>query len=288
MLFAIQVALAALWRSWGVEPEAVSATAWARSPPRTWPGRSRFADAARIIAARSRLLRRIAGQGAMAIVELSLDEARPALAGREDRLSIAVSNSPRSTVISGDVAALDALVAELEGRGVFCRRVKVDVASHSPHVDGLRADLVARLRIWRPGAATVTLYSTVTGAVDDGAGLGAEYWARNLRQPVLFSTAVRRLAADGLDAFIEMSPHPILLAAVQDSLQDAGGEGVLRLPSGATRGGRARRDSRIPRGTLGPRLPVGLVSAFSQTEPLHFESRGVAADLSVAAGALLA
>ena len=150
----------------------------------------------------------------------------------------ATARAPRC--ISGDAAALDAVIAELEGRGVFCRRVKVDVASHSPHVDELRADLMSALVDLAPRRATVKLYSTVTGAVDDGASLGAEYWARNLRQPVLFSTAIRRLAADGLDAFIEMSSHPILLAAVQDSLQDAGGEGVLRLPSG-----RREEDERV-------------------------------------------
>ncbi len=240
MLFALQVAQAALWRSWGVEPEAVIGHSLGEVAAAHVAGALSLPDAARIIAVRSRLLRRIAGRGAMAMVELSLDAARSALAGREDRLSIAVSNSPRSTVISGDVAALDALITELEGRGIFCRRVKVDVASHSPHVDELRADLMSALVDLAPRRATVKLYSTVTGAVDDGASLGAEYWARNLRQPVLFSTAIRRLAADGLDAFIEMSSHPILLAAVQDSLQDAGGEGVLRLPSG-----RREEDERV-------------------------------------------
>jgi acyl transferase domain-containing protein len=168
----------------------------------------------------------------MAMVELSFDAAQLALAGREDRLSIAVSNSPRATVISGDVAALDALLVELEGRGIFCRRIRVEVASHSAHVDELRADLMNALVDLEPRPTSVELYSTVTGGALDGARLGAEYWACNLRQPVLFSTAIRRLAADGLDAFIEMSSHPILLAAVQDSLQDAGSEGVLRLPSG--------------------------------------------------------
>ena len=232
VLFALQVAQAALWRSWGVEPEAVIGHSMGEVAAAHVAGSLSLRDAVRIIATRSRLLRRIAGRGAMAMVELSFDATRSALAGREDKLSIAVSNSPRSTVISGDVAALDALVTELEGRGIFCRRIKVDVASHSPQVDELRADLTSALVDVAPRRASVKLYSTVTGAVDDGTALGPEYWACNLRQPVRFATAIRRLAADGFDAFIEMSSHSILLAAVQDSLQDVGREAELRLPSG--------------------------------------------------------
>ena len=109
------MAQAALWRSWGVEPEAVIGHSMGEVAAAHVAGALSLRDAARIIAARSRLLRRIAGRGAMAMVELSFDAARSALAGREDRLSIAVSNSPRSTVISGDVAALDALAHRTRG-----------------------------------------------------------------------------------------------------------------------------------------------------------------------------
>ena len=122
-------------------------------------------DAVAIICRRSRLLRRISGQGEMAVVELSLGEAEAALRGYEDRLSVAVSNSPRSTVLSGEPAALGAVLAGLEAKGVFCRRVKVDVASHSPQVDSLRQELVAALSAVKPQPAAVPMRSTVTGAV---------------------------------------------------------------------------------------------------------------------------
>ena len=218
-----------------MEPDAVVGHSMGEVAAAHVAGALSLEDAARVIATRSRLLRGIAGRGAMAMVELSLDEARRALVGREDRLSIAVSNSPRSTVISGDVAALDEVLGELEGRGVFCRRVKVDVASHSPHVDGLRADLLAGLQGLASGAAAVPFYSTVTGAFEDGAALDPAYWVRNLRDPVLFSSALARLAADGIDAFVEVSAHPILVSAVQDALHDAGKRGGVVVPS-------ARRD----------------------------------------------
>src|SRR5262245_40655437 len=187
-------------------------------------------DAVRVICRRSRLLRRARGKGAMAAVDLGPAEAARALAGYEDRLSVAVSNSSRSTVISGDPSALDELLERLEGQDVFCRRVKVDVASHSPQMDALRADLVRALEAVRPRSGTLPLYSTVTGEVAEGAGMDASYWARNLRQPVLFVNAVQRLAHDGHGAFVEVSPHPILLPALQQELREVGREAVV-LPS---------------------------------------------------------
>ena len=232
VLFALQVALAELWRSWGVEPAAVVGHSMGEIAAAHVAGALGLADAARIICRRSELLRRVSGQGGMAVVELGLDEARAALAGREDRLSVAVSNSYRSTVLSGDVAALDELLGELERRSVFCRRVNVDVASHSPHMEPLRADLLAALHgiVARP--SSIPMMSTVTGELAAPGSLGPEYWMRNLREPVLFDAALGHLIASGIDAFIEMSPHPVLVAPVQEALHRAGLESGIVLASG--------------------------------------------------------
>jgi myxalamid-type polyketide synthase MxaE and MxaD len=232
VLFALQVSLAALWRSWGVEPAAVVGHSMGEIAAAHVAGALGLADAARIICRRSELMRRVSGQGGMAVVELGLDEARAALGGRENRLSVAVSNSYRSTVLSGDVAALDELLGELERRSVFCRRVNVDVASHSPHVEPLRADLLAALHgiVARP--SSIPMMSTVTGELAAPGSLGPEYWMRNLREPVLFDAALGRLIASGIDAFIEMSPHPVLVAPVQEALHRAGVERGIVLASG--------------------------------------------------------
>lgn len=227
ILFAIQAALAALWRAWGIEPDAVVGHSLGEVAAAHVAGALTLADATRVICRRSRLLRRVSGRGAMAMVELSLDEARTALAGYEDRLSIAVSNSPRSTVVAGDPAALDEVLAALERRDVFCRPVKVDVASHSPQMDPLCPELREVLDGLRPGAASRPIYSTVTGQVTDGSAFDAGYWVRNLRQPVLFSAAVERLLEDGHDAFVEISPHPILSPAVEQALQERDGGTVV-------------------------------------------------------------
>ncbi|WP_437759724.1 SDR family NAD(P)-dependent oxidoreductase [Sorangium sp. So ce1389] len=229
-LFAIEVALAALWRSWGVEPDAVVGHSMGEVAAAHVAGALSLPDATRIICRRSALLRRVSGQGAMALVELSREEAEQVVADYQSLLSVAVCNSPRSTVVSGDPTALEEVLWFLERENVFCRRVKVDVASHSPQVDPLLEELRAALAGLAPAAAAVPMVSTVTGdRVGDGE-LDAGYWARNLREPVLFFQVVQRLIEGGHALFVEMSPHPILMPAVEEGLRHAGRAGAA-LPS---------------------------------------------------------
>ncbi|NVI97088.1 SDR family NAD(P)-dependent oxidoreductase [Myxococcus sp. AM009] len=228
-LFALQVSLAAVWRSLGLEPHAVVGHSMGEVAAAHAAGALTLDDAARIICERSKLLRRVSGKGAMAVVDLSREQAEAELRGAEDRIAIAVSNGPKATVLSGDPAALKEVLERLEQREVFCRWVKVDVASHSPQMDPLRQDLLERMAGIRPTGSTVLLYSTVTGAPIDGRELSAAYWVRNLRQPVLFADAVQRLIQDGNVLFIELSPHPILVPFVDAMLRegDASGRGLV-------------------------------------------------------------
>lgn len=219
-LFALQVALAELWRSWGIVPDAVVGHSMGEVAAAHVAGALSLEDAARIICRRSALLRRVSGQGAMALVALSLPEAEQLVAGYAGLLSVAVSNSPASTVISGDAAALADLTAVLAARDVFVRPVEVDVASHSPQMDALRDDLRSALTGLAPRDAQVPVYSTVTASRIDGTALDDSYWVRNLREPVLFAPAVARALADGHTVFVEVGPHPVLAGAVQLICQD--------------------------------------------------------------------
>ncbi len=230
VLFAMQVALAALWRSWGIAPDAVVGHSMGEVAAAHVAGTLSLEDAARIICLRSQLLRRKSGQGAMAVVELGLAQAREALAGYETRLSVAVSNSARSTVLSGDTDALESLLPKLESQGVFCRRVKVNVASHSPQMDSLKDDLLRVLDGVAPQGAPVPIYSTVTGQTSDGADFHPAYWVRNLREPVLFHGAVEQLLADGFTVLVEVSPHPVLLAPIEETLRESK-QGAIALAS---------------------------------------------------------
>jgi acyl transferase domain-containing protein/acyl carrier protein len=166
----------------------------------------------------------------MVAAELSLAEAQELIVGWQPRVAVAASNSHRSTVLSGDPAALTDLVNALQQRGRFCRWVDVDVASHSPQMDALRADLKDTLDGLRPSAATIPMYSTVTGELLGESALDEAYWVENLCSPVRFSAAVRRLLDLGRDTFLEVSPHPILLSAVREDADDLGRAGTL-LPS---------------------------------------------------------
>ncbi|WP_040785698.1 type I polyketide synthase [Nocardia pneumoniae] len=225
VLFAMEVALAALWRSKGIEPDEVIGHSMGEVAAAHVAGALTLADAARIICRRSRLLRTLAGRGAMALVELPLGQARAVLSGFADRVSIGASNSARSTVLSGEPDAVDEVVTQLTGAGVFCRRVEVEVAAHSPQVDAISDELRQRLGALTPAATTVPMRSTVLGKVCDGTELDADYWVRNLREPVLFSDAVRDCLASGPTVFVELSPHPILLPSIEE-------DGGTVVPSG--------------------------------------------------------
>jgi len=261
-LFAMQVALAALWRSWGIEPQAVVGHSMGEVAAAHVAGALSLEDAVRVICHRSRLVKPTIGQGAMAAVDLSLEDARRVLVGYEDRVSIAVSNSPTSTVLSGDPATLQAILDQLQRQEIFCRAVKVDFASHSPQMDPLRADLLLALEGLAPRSASVPIYSSVTGMVSNGLELDARYWARNLREPVLFSTAVQRLLDDGHDIFLEINPHPILLSAIQQGMHHCGQDGTV-LPSVR----REEDDHTVMLGSLGALYALGYPVDWSRTYP---------------------
>ncbi|MGH9822643.1 MAG: beta-ketoacyl synthase N-terminal-like domain-containing protein, partial [Blastocatellia bacterium] len=191
ILFAVAAGLSALWSSWGVLPEAVVGHSMGEIAAAYVAGALTIKDAAMIVCKRSGLLRRMSGQGSMAVIDLGLNEARQAINGMEDRISVAVSNSTKSTVLSGETIALQEVIEKLEADNVFCRFVKVNVASHSPQMDGLLGELSESLKEVQPRRGKVPIYSTVTGETSDGSDLNAMYWAANLRSPVLFSGAMQ-------------------------------------------------------------------------------------------------
>ncbi|MDG2305441.1 MAG: type I polyketide synthase [Candidatus Binatia bacterium] len=226
-LFSIQVALATFWRSLGIEPDVVVGHSMGEVAAAHIAGALSLDDATRVICERSRLVRTGAALGGMMVVELSLDEARAAIETRTAQLAVAASNGPRSSILSGRIDALDAVQAELEGKQVFCRRVKVDYASHSPQMDGLLPDVVEALSDLQPGPTNVPFLSTVRGDVTDGAQLDGAYWARNLREPVLFWNAIEKILERPPCVLLEVSPHPVLLPGVADALRGEEGATIV-------------------------------------------------------------
>ena len=225
-LFAMSIALSKLWRHWGVNPDAVVGHSMGEVAAAYVSGALSLADASTVICRRSALMCRVSGKGSMALVELSAESLQSRLAPYNGRISIAASNSASSTVLSGESRALKELLDVLQAEQIFCRFVKVDVASHSAYVDPIRTDLLEALKQLSPGRGSIPMYSTVLGSKELGERLNGEYWSRNLREPVMFGRAIQQLIGDGFGTFIEMSAHPLLVPSVQAGMAEAGREGI--------------------------------------------------------------
>jgi acyl transferase domain-containing protein len=219
LLFAIEVALAALWRSWGIQPDVVVGHSMGEVAAAYIAGALSMDDAAWIICSRSKLLLRTSGKGAMAVIDLPLNQARTIVADYKERVSVAVNNSPRSTVLSGDPKALAEILDTLSDNDIPGRLVNVDVASHSPQMDLLHDDLLELMQRVQPRSTKLPMFSTVYGRLVDGNELVGCYWVDNLREPVLFFTAIQHLLEDDFDIFMEMCPHPILVAPIRQTIE---------------------------------------------------------------------
>lgn len=230
-LFAIQIGLAALWRSWGLEPQAVVGHSMGEVAAAVTASVLTIEDAARVMLSRSRLLHQGSGAGAMAMVELSLTDAEAAIAGHEDAISVAANNAPATTVLSGDAAILQKILGGLEARGVAVRPVRTTgVAGHSPQLEGARRELTAALKGIAAVKERLPIYSTLFGEPTSGERFDANYWGDQLRRPVRFAQAVERLRTDGFNTFLELSPHPVLAEDMRRCFAAQGAEPLV-LPS---------------------------------------------------------
>ncbi|MDN0201146.1 type I polyketide synthase [Streptomyces sp. S.PNR 29] len=221
-LWAVMVALAAVWESLGVRPDAVVGHSMGETAAAVVTGALSLEDGARVMALRSRTVVELSGRGGMVSVAAPVERVREWCVSVGEGVSVAAVNGPASVVVSGELAALDRLVAIGEGEGVRVRRIPVDYASHSVQVEQIADRLERELAGVSPGAARVPVYSTVEAAWVDGSRLDAGYWVRNERRPVRFEEAVRGLLDEGFRFFVECSPHPVLTVGVEETAADRG------------------------------------------------------------------
>ncbi|WP_428849397.1 SDR family NAD(P)-dependent oxidoreductase, partial [Streptomyces lycopersici] len=211
--WAVMVSLAAVWEAAGVRPDAVVGHSQGEIAAACVAGAVSLRDAARIVTLRSQVIARgLAGRGAMASAALPAHEIELV-----EGAWIAARNGPASTVIAGEPEAVDRVLAVHEVRGVRVRRIAVDYASHTPHVELIRDELMAVTAGIGSQAPVVPWLSTVDGTWIEGP-LDAEYWYRNLREPVGFDSAVGELRAQGDTVFVEVSASPVLLQAMDDDV----------------------------------------------------------------------
>lgn len=222
LTFAMQVGLAAVLTARGVTPAAVIGHSVGEVAACVVSGVFDLTHGAAVACYRARGFRRVAGQGAMALVRLPFEDAAERLAGDDDVVA-AISASPQSTVISGAAAAVEAVIDRWSGEGMMVRRVNTDVAFHSPAMDGLTAEL-ARLvgELPAPGSARIPLYTTALCDPRSNDQRGPQYWATNLRGRVRFAEAVAAAAEDGHRLFLEVSPHPVVAHSIAETLGHLG------------------------------------------------------------------
>jgi acyl transferase domain-containing protein/NADPH:quinone reductase-like Zn-dependent oxidoreductase/aryl carrier-like protein len=217
-LFALEVSLARLWQSWGILPSVVLGHSIGEVAAAHVAGALSLETAARIVVLRGKLMDAAPSQGKMAVIYRSAAELAKELGPFREALSIACMNSPRSTVVSGERAAVDAFVAQQTDRGFASRPLRVEYAFHSAQMQPCSEDLARELGPIQRQAMQVPMISTVTGSRIAAADLDADYWAHNVRQPVLFGQAVQAAAAMENRIFLEVGPHPVLLDSVAESL----------------------------------------------------------------------
>ena len=233
VLVGMQLALTALWRSYGVEPDAVIGHSMGEVTAAVVAGALSPADGLKVIATRSKLMSRLSGQGAMALLELGAAEAEK-LVGQYPDVTVAVYAAPEQTVIAGPPEQVDAVIAVVDAQGKLARRVEVDVASHHPTVDPILAELKEALADLKPMTPRIPLISTVGQSGSDAAKFDADYWVVNLRNPVRFSQAVAK-AAENHATFVEVSPHPLLSHAINGTLESAKPRGGAQVSGTLTR-----------------------------------------------------
>jgi polyketide synthase 5 len=262
-IFAMQVALAATMKSYGVVPGAVIGHSMGEAAAAVVAGALSLEDGVRVISRRSRLMLRVSGAGAMASVELPAQQVLSELMARGIKdVVVAVVASPKSTVIGGATESIRELVAAWEQRDIMAREVAVDVASHSPQVEPILDELAEMLSDLKPSEPGIPYYSATHFDPRDLPTCDAEYWVENLRYTVRFASAVQAALEDGFRVFAELAPHPLLTHAVDQTANS------LDMRVAALAG--LRREQELPhglRGLLGDLHNAGAAVDFSVTYP---------------------
>ncbi|MEU8517761.1 SDR family NAD(P)-dependent oxidoreductase [Kitasatospora sp. NPDC048722] len=227
-LWATMIALAACWQAHGVTPTAVLGHSQGEIAAACVAGALSLGDGAKVVALRSQAIARgLSGHGGMVSVPQAHADVLARIEPYGGRISVAAANGPSGVVVSGENAALDALLDDCARDGVRAKRIPVDYASHSAQVERIEETLRTELAGLTTRGARIPFFSTVTADWLGDTPLDAGYWYRNLRQTVRLEESVRALLAQGHDAFLECSPHPVLSTAVEDTAADAGVRAVV-------------------------------------------------------------
>jgi acyl transferase domain-containing protein/thioesterase domain-containing protein/ubiquinone/menaquinone biosynthesis C-methylase UbiE/acyl carrier protein len=250
-IFAVQVALAAVWRSWGIEPAAILGHSSGEVAAAYICGALSLKHAVAVAFHRSRLQQLTAGQGTMLAAGISREQAARFVESHAT-ISVAAINGPHSLTLSGDAGVLAEIHGTLSQAALFSRPLQVEVPFHSPKMEQLESELIESLRYIRPRPASIPLFSTVSGTQLVGTELDAQYWYRNIRQPVLFHETMGKLIDAGHRLFLEIGAHPVLRSDIQSCLEERSVQGAT-----VTSLRRGDRDRAAMLGSLGHMYTLG-------------------------------
>jgi hybrid polyketide synthase/nonribosomal peptide synthetase FtdB len=214
--FAVQVALGEMWKVYGIKPDAIVGHSTGEVAAFYLAGVYSLEDAVKIVVHRSRLQHLTRGMGKMLAVGLSEHTVAPYLAPYQDKVSIGAVNSPSAVTLTGDSEALETIAKKLENDEVFNKFLRVEVPYHSVIMEKIKDELLISLADLKPHAATIPLYSTVSGQKITGTEGDAQYWWQNVREPVAFAKAIETLFQEDLHYFLEIGPHPVLAASIAE------------------------------------------------------------------------
>lgn len=224
LLFAVQIALVEMLRSWGITPDAMIGHSVGEIAAAHIAGILSLDEAIRLVSLRGRIMQKATGMGKMASIAMTPAQARNIIDGYEDRASIAAINDPNSVVVAGASPAIDDIVLRSEKQGFVSRPVRVNYAFHSPQMEPFERELVDRLVRVDTRRATLAMYSTVLAECVDGKELDARYWGRNIRETVDFAGAMTAAIRDGYQLFLEVGPHPVLSGNIQNCFTEESSE----------------------------------------------------------------
>jgi phthiocerol/phenolphthiocerol synthesis type-I polyketide synthase C len=226
--FALQIAMVSLLNSWGIKPDAVVGHSFGEVAAAHVSGALNLADACRLIAVRARLMQETKGQGRMVSIELARAEVEPLLLAYQGKLSIAASNGPSTTVVSGEHEALDQFLVHVRERGIVVVELGLDYAFHSAQMDRVARIFTDEITGIRPLPPVIPLMSSVTADWSEGTALlGPNYWRDNIRNEVRFRESIEAMTRQGSRIFLEISAHPVLSGAVSRILKAAGAKGSV-------------------------------------------------------------
>ena len=221
-MFAVEYALACLWRSWGIEPAAIIGHSLGEYVGACVAGVFELEAAMRLVAIRSRLMQDLPRNGAMAAVFAGEDQVRTHIARYPDSLSVAATNSPRNTVISGKTEAVHAVLQQLERAGIAGKLLAVSHAFHSALVEPMLDEFQRFAESVEYQAPVVDLITNLTGqTLDSDTPMGASYWRRHAREPVRFAESIGTLRRNGIRIFLEIGPAPLLIGMARQCIEDS-------------------------------------------------------------------